>query len=464
MKTFFSKIMSGQLAVSVAVLIIMSFIFSAAVKSSIRSWNSDKQWELQELLMPAISKTYRLNGSLSAQTLENALFPYITDSLYVYVFDTDKKPILLMEDGKPKTVQEVEKNTGPLGSFLSLNVPVPIKDGEVIIGYLLVDNIDFLAYNANRIFLTTMIRASFIGAVFAVIFAFGVSLLTASVFSKKTTSLSEAVTEIYSDNCEIPFTGIQELDRISQAVINLKERLIHEESLRRQWMQDISHDLRTPLTAVKMQVEGLSDGVLKADKERFSALYSELNHIERLVCNLQDLSRYESPETKINQTAIYPQELIEEIEDRFSILAERNEVYFKCVNSFDDSREFFCGDEHLLHRCISNIIQNAFQHTEKGGEIIFSVGKKNVDGNEKIIFTVLNTGTISETDIPLVFERLYRSDRSRSTEGSGLGLSIAKAIVNLHKGKISIANINKNQTDMVKVYIEIPFIYQLAIS
>lgn len=120
MKTFFGKILFGQLAVSIAVLIIMSFIFSAAVRSSISSWNSDKQWELQELLMPVISKAYRLNGSLSEQSLEKALLPYITDSLYVYVFDTEKNPILLMEDGKPRTLEEVEKKQVPLGRLFPL--------------------------------------------------------------------------------------------------------------------------------------------------------------------------------------------------------------------------------------------------------------------------------------------------------------------------------------------------------
>lgn len=457
MKTFFGKILFGQLAVSIAVLIIMSFIFSAAVRSSISSWNSDKQWELQELLMPVISKAYRLNGSLSEQSLEKALLPYITDSLYVYVFDTEKNPILLMEDGKPRTLEEVEKKTGSIGSFISLNSPVPIKDGETVIGYLLVDNVDFLAYKANRLFISTIKRASSIGAVFAVLFAVGFSLFTASVFSKKTTSLSKSITEIQSDSQEIPFTGIQELDKISRAVIKLKERLKYEESLRRQWMQDISHDLRTPLTAVKMQVEGLSDGVLKADNERFSALYSELNHIERLVCNLQELSRYESPETKINRSAIKANEFVEEIKDRFSILAERMGIQFKCDCLIKNGQEVFGGDMHLLQRCVSNIIQNAFQHTEKNGEIIFFIKKIQLENEPKIIFTVLNTGVISETDIPHVFERLYRSDRSRSSEGNGLGLSIAKAIVNLHNGKISIENVIENQKKMVKVYIEIPF-------
>ena len=85
----------------------------------------------------------------------------------------------------------------------------------------------------------------------------------------------------------MPALGVNEFDRILDSVKKLKNRLLHEETLRRQWMQDISHDLRTPLTAVKMQVEGMNDGVLEATAERFAALYSELTIIEKPECNLQ---------------------------------------------------------------------------------------------------------------------------------------------------------------------------------
>lgn len=462
MKTFFSKIFSGQIATSCIILVIMSCIFSAAIRSSISSWNFDKQDELKNLLLPVISKTYRLSGSLSESSLERALLPYITDSLYVYVFDADRKPVLLLEQGKPKTLPEVEKNTGPISSFLSLNPPAAITEGDTAIGYLAVDNVDFLAYKANRIFLSTMEKALLIGGLVAVLCALGLSLFTSSAFSKKASTLSNAITSLSMDEQQIPFTGIHEFDQVTEAVIRLRERLNREESLRRQWMQDISHDLRTPLTAVKMQVEGLSDGVLQPDESRFSMLYSELNHIERLVCNLQDLSRYESPEMHIQPGPIDPHLFTVDLAERFSLIAERTHISLDCQVDwqYPDSTRFL-GDVLLLQRCVSNIVQNAFQHTEQGGQILFTLTGTS-PGNEHnqalVTMKILNSGSIAEADIPLVFDRLYRSDRSRSSEGNGLGLTIAKAIVNLHKGTISIANSGTASDPQVQVLIQFPLL------
>lgn len=110
------------------------------------------------------------------------------------------------------------------------------------------------------------------------------------MLSKKARSLADYISSPDLMKKNMPALGVNEFDRILDSVKKLKNRLLHEETLRRQWMQDISHDLRTPLTAVKMQVEGMNDGVLEATAERFAALYSELTIIEKLVWNLQDLS------------------------------------------------------------------------------------------------------------------------------------------------------------------------------
>ena len=104
----------------------------------------------------------------------------------------------------------------------------------------------------------------------------------------------------------------------------------------------------------------------------------------------------------------------------------------KCAENFD-----FTADPLLLMRCVSNLLQNAFQYTADGGEVTLEIEEQ---AEKRAKISVLNTGAISEEDIPHVFDRLYRGDRSRSTAGSGLGLSIAQAIANLHGGKIEVQN------------------------
>ena len=434
MKSIFVRILTGFVAVSFALIAAMSGIFTVAVSRSINEWNAGKRNDFVALILPAISKTYRLEGSLSSSSLENAVMPYTTDSLYIYIFDGNKKPVLLLEKGKVSTQEDVEKSVGSLSTFMALNSPVQIKDGGKTIGYLCADNVGFLAYKANRIFVSTMEKGLFAGIAIAV--SITLSLFISTVLSKKARSLADYISSPDLMKKNMPALGVNEFDRILDSVKKLKNRLLHEETLRRQWMQDISHDLRTPLTAVKMQVEGMNDGVLDATAERFAALYSELTIIEKLVWNLQDLSRFESPEMKIALTDVNAWKFADDVSARFAFLAEKKKIKFsvekKCAEDFD-----FKADPLLLMRCVSNLLQNAFQYTAEGGEVMLCTEKLEAD---RVKISVLNIGAISGEDIPHVFDRLYRGDRSRSTAGSGLGLSIAQAIAILHGGKIEVQN------------------------
>ncbi len=440
MKSIFARILTGFIAASFAVIAAMSVIFTVSVSRSINDWNTDKKDDFVALILPAISKTYRLTGSLSASELEKAVMPYTTDSLYIYIFDGNKKPVLLLEKGKVSTQGDVEKSVGSLSTFLSLNSPVQIKDGDDTIGYLCADNVGFLAYKANRIFVSTMEKGLFAGIVLAVSITIALSVLISTMLSKKARTLADYISSPDLMKTELGALGVNEFDRILDSVKKLKNRLLHEETLRRQWMQDISHDLRTPLTAVKMQVEGMNDGVLEATAERFSALYSELTLIEKLVWNLQDLSRFESPEMKISAVKVNAFKFTDDVALRFSLLAEKKKIKFtlqkKCAEDFE-----FTADPLLLMRCVSNLLQNAFQYTAECGEVSLCTEET---PESRVKISVMNTGTISEDDIPHVFDRLYRGDRSRSTAGSGLGLSIAQAIANLHGGKIEVQN-EKNE-------------------
>ena len=292
----------------------------------------------------------------------------------------------------------------------------------------------------------------FAGIALAVSITLALSVLISTMLSKKARSLADYISSPDLMKKDVAALGVNEFDRILDSVKKLKSRLLHEETLRRQWMQDISHDLRTPLTAVKMQVEGMNDGVLEATGERFAALYSELTLIEKLVWNLQDLSRFESPEMKISPADVNAWKFADDVSSRFSLLAEKKRIKFtikkNCAEDFD-----FKADPLLLMRCVSNLLQNAFQYTAEGGEVSLCVEEQS---ENRVKISVINTGAISEEDIPHVFDRLYRGDRSRSTAGSGLGLSIAQAIAKLHGGKIEVRNMtNERGEDCVCFAVEV---------
>ncbi len=464
MKTVFGKIYASQLAACCFVMVLMAVIFSFAVSVSVSSWNMGKKGDLEALLIPVILKSYRLSGGLSPSALEKAVLPYITDSLYVYLFDAERRPLLLLEQGRSRTQQEVEQSVGSLSSFLSLNKPKAVEESGSVIAYLLVDSVDFFAYRANQVFVSTMKNAVLAGAIATVFLSLAFSLLASINISRKSSELANTIASPALLEMQVEETGIHEFDRIAASVRGLQHRLKTEEELRQQWMQDISHDLRTPLTAVKMQIEGMNDGVLPANEERFAALYSELTHIESLVVNLQDLSRFESPEMQISLAEANPQEILLDIKERFSLWAEKKHLSFSCTSSWPEGETLVC-DPLLMQRCLSNIVQNAFQYTEEGGSVVFTLESANNEELEsptqmpwRARFTVCNTGLIPEESLPRVFNRLYRADSSRSTSGTGLGLSIAKAVVSLHQGEISAENLSPKEDEppAVRVTVLIP--------
>jgi two-component system, OmpR family, sensor histidine kinase BaeS len=435
MSNIFRRIYSGQLITSLVVIFVMSLFFIAGIRASIAHWNTDKTADLERVLIPVISKVYRLNGDLDSTALERALLPYLTDSLYAYVFDRDKTPVLLLSRSERITLGQAEQQIGSMQTFLTLNPPKEIIYDRRTVGYLSVDSVDFLAYKANRAFIATMWKTVVAGIVAAVIFTLFISHFISSFFSRQTLSLVEEITELSSGKRSVSFikSDMEEFNRISQSAEILQNQLENEESLRRQWTEDISHDLRTPVTAVKVQLEAMSDGVLDSGKKRLDNLFAEMLHIEKLVNNLQDLTRFESPKMKIQRECIDAGIFIDDVQERFEFLAGQKDILYEC--STDATKPFF-ADEHLLLRCVSNIVQNALQYTAPGGKVSVTLCEEGTD----VIIKVTNTGHLSQNDLDHMFDRMYRGDKARTEGGYGLGLSIAKAIMILHGGNISAEN------------------------
>ncbi len=425
----------------------MSLILTFAIKTSIFSWNQGKQEDFQSVLIPIISKIHRLNGGLTENNVEEALLPYMTDSLYVYVFDKDQNPIFLFNQGQKISTEEFNKNRNIISGYSQLSF-TPISDGENIIAYLSSDTIDFLASKANRAFIDTMQKTVIMGVIITLLLSSVIAFLFSSGFSKQTKLLVQGLIGLREGKREIDFPtlGIYELDQISQSVLALQKELSKEEQLRQQWMQDISHDLRTPITAVISQFEAMIDGALTLTPLRIKSLLSETRRIEALVVNLQELSRYESPGMSIHLKEVSIKDFVDDIHDRFVFLSEQKNVQFHCsgpdiITSMDES---------LMQRCMSNIIQNALQHSQRGGSVQMAISK----GDTGLLLCVSNEGSIPESDLPHLFDRLYRGSKSRAGSGSGLGLSIAKAIVDLHKGWIKAEN--RDNHTFLTVYI--PFL------
>lgn len=228
--------------------------------------------------------------------------------------------------------------------------------------------------------------------------------------------------------------GADELAQLATRFNQMAEKLNEVEAMRRQLIGDVSHELRTPLTAIKGSMEGLMDGVLPATQETYQEIHREADRLNCLVDDLQELSRVESHAYQLDLRPVEVSTLVQTVTKRLSPQAESKRISLDLDLAPDLPR--VRADEDRAVQILTNLAGNALQYTPENGTVILSA--KQVD--REIQISVRDTGIgIPPEHLPHLFDRFYRADKSRSRRsggGSGIGLTIARALVEAHGGRI----------------------------
>ncbi len=229
-------------------------------------------------------------------------------------------------------------------------------------------------------------------------------------------------------------TNTFELHELSVSVKELAERLNYQESLRKRMTTDIAHELRTPLAAIQSHIEAFMDGVWEPNDERLSVIHGEIIRLTKLINELSELSIVEDDEINLKLSNV-------DISSTLNNIIESYEPMFldKNININKNMQNDvnLMGDMDYLKRIFVNIISNAIKYTNENGSV--SVSLEQI--KDKIRIIVKDTGIgIPKEDLKYIFERFYRSDlsRNRQTGGTGIGLTITKALVEAHGGTIKI--------------------------
>jgi signal transduction histidine kinase len=229
----------------------------------------------------------------------------------------------------------------------------------------------------------------------------------------------------------VPVRSADELGELAQAFNQMSTDLAHANQARRQMTADIAHDLRNPLTVIGGYLESLQDGKLKPTPERFATMQAEVQHLQRLVDDLRTLSLADGGELTLRCQPVAPAELLAQVAAAYRHQAEQQNITLK-VEVQPDLAEISMDPERM-EQVLGNLVSNALRYTPEGGEICLAAQQER--GN--LILRVKDNGSGIPPDIlPHIFERSYRGDPSRSGDESGLGLAIAKSMVELHGGSI----------------------------
>ena len=296
------------------------------------------------------------------------------------------------------------------------------------------------AEQSGKFVLSAISRTAVWGALAACVIAALVAYLVSRPLSRQARTLSSALSEMQRGRRDValPREGMKEMREIAASAENLQNTLKKEEAVRLQWTADIAHDLRTPLSVLKGQFEGMIDGVLPVDKARLERNYAEIVNLERLVGQLADLTRMETPGYELHFHEVDAAALLASQARRFaqSALERGISIVVECPPT-DPVRPSvrLDADAVLLERALANLVENAIRYGTEESELRLKI----IEGEKHAVtFVVDNAGLVDPEDRPRVFDRLYRGDRSRSTRGSGLGLAIVKAIAEAHGGSVSL--------------------------
>ena len=309
-------------------------------------------------------------------------------------------------------------------------------DGEVVGYALLTGQAPELSPQEER-YLARTDRSSLYAALAAILVALVLGIVLARTLTRPVRELTAATLALAGGQVQpqVPVRSRDELGELAASFNQMSADLARAVELRRQMMADIAHDLRTPLTVMAGYLEALRDGVLSPSPERFETLHLEAQHLRRLVEDLRTLSLADAGELTLNREPVPPGSLLEQAADAHRHQAEGRGISLGI--EIADGLPTVSVDPDRLAQVLGNLISNALRHTPSGGEVRLAAARRGA----RVLLTVRDTGAgIAPTDLPHVFDRFYRGGEAREGEGgeSGLGLAIARSLVELHGGAISV--------------------------
>jgi signal transduction histidine kinase len=327
-------------------------------------------------------------------------------------------------------------------SATELDKGVPIKANGQVVGWLLFEPrfTPLSPESPEAEFLSRMTRAITYSALGAVGLALLLGALLARTLTRPIRELTDATKAVARGELgqQVSVRTHDELGELAASFNQMSADLADSIWQRRQMTADIAHDLRTPLSVILGYTEALRDGKLQATPETFGIMHEEARHLSHLIDDLRTLSLADAGELPLTRQSVAPRELLNRAAAAHSTQAARNKVEI-VVRAADDLPRVWIDPERMI-QVLGNLLSNALRYTPSGGRIEISAVQRTVPGeNPALQLQVRDNGSgISPADLPHIFERFYRGDTARSQSGeSGLGLAIARSLVEMHGGQIS---------------------------
>ena len=319
---------------------------------------------------------------------------------------------------------------------------MPIRHNKSVIGYLALAPLQGLESEADRAFIARQSGVIVLTGLCGLGFALVLSWLLARRWFRPIDELTQAAQDVAQGrlSTRVAVQGSDELALLGKTFNDMAQRLDTVEASRRAWLADAAHELRTPLAAMRAEIEALQDGVRTFDERTALRLHRQVIRLGQLVDDLRSSMR--EPQSDLLTTTVFPLSLLKEAldhtRDRFAkrgIVVDRHAVDHVTASA----QPVIDGNAHRLHQVFMNLLENTLAYTDEGGKLRLDVIVEGAwTGNCLTLLFDDSAPGVPDEELPRLFDRLFRGETSRSREhgGSGLGLSICRATIEAHGGTI----------------------------
>ncbi len=453
------SIFAKYFATVVAIISICVILFSAIVLGSTKSqWIDDKD--------ALLSKNVRIISSL----FENSADYYGFDKFQIYgtidaISEIIDSTIFLVDENGQCYYSVGESHNAPKnGYIINQNVILKSSKGKYVesgnlsgalgercfvVGYPIIKNgvqsgvvFASVPLKQSNTYTTEIFKITLYAGLIVLLIAFISTYLASAQLTKPLRQMAAVVKRVERGDfsAKLSLERQDEIGLLADAINKMVISIGALEGMRREFVSSVSHELKTPMTTISGFVDGILDGTIKPEEQsKYLRIVSdETKRLSRLVNSMLQLSRLESEEMKLNKTTFNISDMIISVFLSFEQKIDEKNLTISGLDLLQPIS--ITADKDLIYQVVYNLTENAIKFSNKDGEIsvVSSATKQNVN------FSIKNTGEgLNSQEISKIFDRFYKTDRSRSKDksGMGFGLYIVKTIINMHNGKINVDSV-----------------------
>lgn len=442
----------------IATILSIKLFVNTIFKDSFEKYVDDSnKVEVNHLIEFDLKNLYT-NESWNTEFIENLGIEAIRKGIAIEIYDkNDNKVWSVFEDEKvlsDKTLNDISKNMKSIEKqwdnyFEELKVDINDDERNILVGYAYIGHYASTYYMENDVEFFNAINRIIIGVI-SISSIIIISIIISRSIAKPISKVSKMTKYIGEGNYKNKLnykSNIMEIDDLINSINKLSNELNDQENLRKQLTGDIAHELRTPLTSIKGHLDAIIVGIWEPTNERLNSINEEVKRITNLVDELRKLAKFDSGKDNLNKEIVNLKNYIKSIAYNYEGKALEKNIVIKYqlenIEALIDKEKFA--------QVIINILSNAIKYNNGNNEIYIKVFKK----NNSINISIKDSGIgIPKSEYKNIFERFYRLDKSRGAneKGAGVGLTIAKSIVNAHGGEIEVySEINKGSEFIISL-------------